>query len=1474
MKRRRVFLTVMTLVLVLVTALGVLSACNPEEQTVKFTVTFKNGETVVKTAEVDSGTQLTAEFFPEDPTPAEGMKFDGWFLESAQIQAGYKVTGNVVFTAKFSEDTPPAPVRVTIEFKLDAESEAVKSVTVDEGAALTAEQIPDAPQAQPAKVFLGWYVGGVDGTKVEAGYVVNENTTAIAEFEDVPFAGFDAAMVGTWTSKDGETTVVITADSITYNTQSGTALCSEEIASTKYYYFTVADTQYLIYEDLNSGHLMVGVKSATERVELSKDGWDEPNPPKDPIEVTIPTDFVGTWVGADMNVVVATDGLTVNGVAAVFYEEPVTSGFGTKTWTFEINSVTYNVDVRVSGTDKALLCIYTDGGDEIELSKYVGIDEEYFGNYIIDENAWALTKLEVKADGITYIVESFGATIEVVATDIKEMEEGGYSFHIPSEEMPFDAALYFKEEKLYFYDGTDEFELTVQGEEPGPVDPAEIPDELIGDWMYDNYSRFVFVSITKDTFTVDGKDFPVADATYDSYDGWVFTIDNTEYNIFIDTYYGGNYIMIGGNPRNTYELIAIPETVTITFKDGSFWNSATLKTVEIPFNTSIPDSEYPSDPEKLAHTFNGWLVDGDESLEDTTKFMKDTDITADWTRVGYVVTFKCDGIDDVVKVVNIESGKATIPASFIPGAMAGDGQTFIGYYNDTTKAEVGLEITEDIEFTAMYVTAESYSGVWYSSDTGKETIVFFSGENNEKITIGVRIQEVDYTVNTDGSITYETGSGYNNMTYTLTVIGEKMLMKYSYFDQYGDSCVDEFILTKGAAVDYAGTYVKFGDGTSKLVISDGGVLINYNGTVQYAKITKTASGNKGSLSFIKTETGSKVTVNIEFDARGNLIITEKSTSVENAYKGLWVKDSAIEKNNSKYTCGNVTLVKHIVNDEPLWVWSNDEEGVYGYVTVDGEVVKDAIITVTFNDVEYPIQITDTSAFKFAGEEKGTYTGSNGEITLDGFGGATVGDATDQKYYLVGADVAVIGETGLKLNYADKTYTVLEADSVQGFYQNQKQYNTSYWLTLDGFGGTISQYGKTASTFYFGTYTLNDDGTVTINDTQYVTSGTYKVEQNGEVLVLADEKGATYYLKDGCSVNSQIAQFTGANNGWWKNDADEYVTIDIENGIISIGDLNEAFDSNWNGTLLSFSKYISGTGNVRYIFTIVDGQLSVKIGDAEALLYTSAPQPVVEADAFKGGWTGDFLALKGVIFYFDGFGKGTYNDTSKIQDIVYTYNADKSQITVAIGQYTHKFTVSGNNLVDNWEDDDYNEGSFTLVPATADAVAGVWNPPADDYNKYVLTFDGFGTVLVQNKSFKGYVRYTLTDNKVTFSANWDDWTCTINGNSMEVKSLDSDGYVSVNCTYTREAAEEPAIFSEDRQGTYTFYHGYWEEDMEIVVDANSITVDGTRYSGDTLVQGDYGMWYLGGASGTEDYRFSWSSIYDAEEGESYTVSKVA
>lgn len=124
---------------------------------------------------------ITAEHLPK--LSADGWNFEGWYDGETKVVVGvYKVTKNVLFIAKWSKSgqTDKPIVTYTVSYSSDkgvTDAELLNPITISEGTAITAEQLPEL--SATGWSFEGWYDGE---TKVIAGYKVTKNITLVAKW--------------------------------------------------------------------------------------------------------------------------------------------------------------------------------------------------------------------------------------------------------------------------------------------------------------------------------------------------------------------------------------------------------------------------------------------------------------------------------------------------------------------------------------------------------------------------------------------------------------------------------------------------------------------------------------------------------------------------------------------------------------------------------------------------------------------------------------------------------------------------------------------------------------------------------------------------------------------------------------------------------------------------------------------------------------------------------------------------------------------------------------------------------------------------------------------------------------------------------------------------------------------------------------------------------------------------------------------
>ena len=824
----------------------------------------------------------------------------------------------------------------------------------------------------------------------------------------------------------------------------------------------------------------------------------------------------------------------------------------------------------------------------------------------------------------------------------------------------------------------------------------------------------------------------------------------------------------------------------------------TVKTVYVRPGAKLADEQLPEEVDKPAYSFAGWYV-GDE-LFDTDEDTVESDVVleADYVRIAYIVKF-VNG-DDEVSVKYIDLGQdAKLSAADIPSApAAGQGEIFLGWYSGSVKAEVNAAISADTVFEAAFVSEASYDGVWYNDELCLMAVLDYEDGINAVNVMGKTNKEFTYDA-ANGSCSYSEGALSSKKTYKLTAVGDVLLIDFTEYDDVEENFVTTtYALTKGAPVDYAGKYVKDGVNSDYITVTDGGVIPYFKSSnIFYARLY--ADGDAYKLAYKNYDYSDLTVADAEIDDKGNIVVTG-GTGVNNSYKGMFVKDvTAVSSYNydSSYYLYDYTLT----GGEHLYVY-NDNFQSFSYATVEGTVELDAVLTVSVGEKEYIVKIVSSYQMEFASDERGVYTGTVEEtettLFLDGFGTATAGGNEESSidYYMIGnTAVFADGDGGAAIvDKAAKTFELAVEDGKQAEFS---EFDGSVKLKLDGYGGVVE---TNYSYRYIGTYEFDADGSaVTITGTDR-SDGVYNVLEGGKVL--ESEDGDTVFIDDSYIVQSGIQAFVGDNDGWWQkeDDASVYVAIDTEKGKITYNGEVKDYETNWNGTKLEFNIYMGSPSykTVYYTVTVVGGKLNISYVDSDETpvteTYVSAPQPVIEKNAFDGVWTGNDMN-----FWFDGYSAVVVDSTKT----TYTVEADVASFSANGVDFTAVF--KGDNLTITWDDGEYN-GNYEAAPAVLDAFAGKWNPPAEEYYQYILTFSGAGVVRVYRETAYSttdvYVKYTVSDGKATFSADYNDWTCTMGvDNTMEVVALDSDGYGVFNDgTFTKETevTESDAI-----AGTYTY-----------------------------------------------------------------------
>lgn len=1275
----------------------------------------------------------------------------------------------------------------TVKF-VDGESE-VKSVSVEEGKTIADADVP-ADLTKDGYVFEGWYVGDVAFDKSAA---ITADVTYSAKWtklHTVKFVDGDET-IKTATVKDGEklTDADIPADL----TASGKAFEGWFDGTTAF------DKDATITADKTFAAKWVGLfnvtfKNGEETIKVAqvKDGAviAAADIPEDPTDDNYA--FIGWFVGET----------AYDSSAAVTSDIVVNAKFGNinktliGTWkggTLDRSSYTYIHYVLVIGADS----IKADLGDGtlVDASNIVWNEDyqtydfnlagdtlysfgEYHGAYSFASADYSvytnLSKLEtgvVSADetalvgtfetkgGVTIGINSTFVTINGVdATEFEYSErDAKYTFYIDdaSASIEYDST----EGQWFYVVGGEKDQLVIAS-----MAPAAIPEAYFGVWSNATIGDY---SVTTITITADG----VFDGGYKI--GKVASADAT--SMTVKSPYGDYIFTLGDGTltmNNGYSDIVLDKNVKVVFIAGEGYQAAIFYVAKVGADGKIDMGSFAlEDPTMAAgYTFKGWFGQDDSTVEfdEDATFTQNTIFVSKIEKTGYVLTFKKSSSDSEPVVVVVDKATGKLAASQIPADLTyEDGSVFAGWYTTAgVKAVADLTITQDTTFIAKSVKESDYEGTWVSTAKGKEAVLVVA---DGKVSFG-EISGVSYTFNADGSISYgKWGDGSAKYSFVLTNSGIKATYRHLDADGYDfEEDVYELVTPKNAGLNsrVAGTYQY--NKSDVIVIDANGIITKFGSSAPvYGFVTGTSTSNltisykasKYSRDYSYTGCSYKVKY---------MIIDKK----------IYVKDvkSAVDYYNTD--AGSIIEFTRMngSKEEKLYTYK------YSYLaTIEGTVADGEIVTVSYTDSEgaksMVIKINGTK-YIVAGAERGTYTGDEGALVLDGFGGATAKKSSSLYYgtYTVDADKNEITfadvDESYSYTYVDGTYSIVESGNV---YTNAK----STWVKN---GYTVADQIESLKGFYKST-----DGThsieivkasskvyVKLDGTVYTAKGNY----NNSILTISVDGKSMTITKDGegiayAGADSSIALAsatltfdvdTTKLEGTWELFDYYYYTFTfgadgklVATRISDYGTHTETVNYTINENVVKFSFYYED-----FICTLADGALAVvddgvSIGSARKIA-----DPIVELDAFEGTWK---TADGKFTFTFDGKGTVTNEDG---QSYAYTIASEKASFSA--GGIDIECTISGNTLTASYDD---GESPFTKTftkeaAATLDAFAGTWvgKPFASEVT---LVCDGKGSGTFAGNA----IAYTVKGDTIEFECGGCACVVTKSGDKLSFTCDDSE-----------------------------------------------------------------------------------------------------
>lgn len=1267
----------------------------------------------------------------------------------------------------------------TVKF-VDGESE-VKSVSVEEGKTIADADVP-ADLTKDGYVFEGWYVGDVAFDKSAA---ITADVTYSAKWTKLHTVKFvdGNETIKTATVKDGEK--LKDADVPADLTATGKAFEGWFDGTTAF------DKDATITADKTFAAKWVGLfnvtfKNGEETIKVAqvKDGAviAAADIPEDPTDDNYA--FIGWFVGEtayDSSAAVTSD-IVVSAKFSTIYK----SYFGT--WhgaTDDWDAISYTVVVDATSITVTIGDADAQAATDIDVDTTDGTvmfklgDTEYMlyanydGNLCIYESSEIKLSAELEGrvhvsstdivgtytteGGHTIVInKTFAKVDDVLGVGFYYSESSGYSWSIGSNysSLTFDSATsswIYKEN----YSSDDDNVIVPE------LVAIDIPAEFIGNW-YGTFESFGSTSYFLVKVTADGV------FAYTPGSGFAKVGVATEYK-------DGKLTVVG-----------LDETITASIADGKLAyksdaaygadcqlekgtvvvfenNYSVFYIAKLGADNKIDQSTFAlEDPTMAAgYTFKGWLSDLDyvTEFDESATFADSAVFVGSSEKTGYVVTFKKTSSDSDPVIAVVEKTNGKLAADQIPAALTyEDGSVFVGWYTSAgVKATADLAITADTTFIAKSVKESDYAGAWVSTEAGKEiTLLVADG----KLTFG-DIANVAYTFNEDGSISYgKWDDGSAKYSFVITTTGIKATYRHLDADGYDfEEDVYELITPKAAGLftRAAGTYQV--NKSDTLVIDANGI------------ITKVGSSSPV-YGFVKGTSASKLTV------------TYKSSKYSSAvnYTACSYKVKYMVINGKIYVKDATSFVEYSNSDngsiyEFTRLNGSTEEKLYTYksayiATITGTFAKDEIVTISYTDSEGEksfVAKIGTGKYIAAGAERGTHTGAEGALVLDGFGKAKLGDAAETDYVVGGQGYILIGEKAYVLK--DGAYTVLtEKDGYQNKFKLDGGVVT---LELDGFGGVIA---KKNSYVYSGTYTVDTaKNEITFADVDekysYVyVDGTYTIVEEGNVYVNTSRT----WVKEGYTVVDHIDEL----QGYYKS-ADGKHSLEIVKASTKL-----------YATLDGSVYFAKGNYNNSVLTISVDGKSMTITKDGTGVLYKGTDESIsfasatltydVDASKLEGTW--ELYHYYYYTFKFGADGKlvatriSEYGTTTKTVDYTVTDNLVKFNFYYC----DYICTFEGGSLT--VLEDNSSIGTARKIaelPVVLDDFAGTWKTSD---GKLSWTFDGKGTVT--NEEGNSFA-YTISNGKAKFVNNALDIECSISGNTMTVSYDDGDAPFSK--TFTKEAA---------------------------------------------------------------------------------------
>lgn len=1034
MTRRKVFIAFAAAVMILVLTAALFVAC---DQTKTYTVTFKDGDTVVKTVSVKDGATIADADLPADPAK-DGAVFEGWFDGDKAFDKTAAITSDATYLAKWTG-------LVTVTFKNG--DEIIKTATVKAGEKIADADIPADPAfATPEYAFGGWFNGEVEFNEDAT---VDSNVVYTAKWNKVAYVV---------TFKNGDEVVKTSYIEIA----EGAKLTAEDLADAA----TKADSVFLGYYD--------GIVKAAADLQVTADR-------------TFVAEFAneqtyaaGYWINTEEHKM-----LTIKSDKKVTYDKfsnkafkydaktgtmKYSDGYGYSKVNYTITVIGDHAIMTESGfdykedpyskdtilekkADAGLAAFYTMGRNKQFIVEDNGIISGYGSNAF--KYGWFYTET---VDGKTVYHFDFIVSTTLVQKTATVDANGNYVV-TGSGETSYNG-IYGKDVDGITYHGDSQYIYGLVGETSTTyvyVDAnndshyATISGELAANSIitvsYGEGKSVVFTITKVAKATADGsfKQASSERGTYNGDKGAIFldgfgkaTVDGAAYSYYIN---GANVVVLSNETATI--------GVTIDTEIGVYLEKTTDGKAQI-FTQS-------------GSTYYTFELDGFGGVNYIYKSSYSTSITRgtyEFSQDGATVTIAKVN-SDVNGTYNIQdSGKVLVESTSERKVFIADGYTvttheqdFVGYYVDANGNAIEITIEDGRIWLAIAGTNKRLTKNWNG------TVLSYSAKDDDA------------------------AEGYTNIysDYTLTLVDGNVVISHGCVTGY-DSSYEEY-LRENKSVTYTKTEKPFAfpesargtwylDDNTVVVIAEKSITVggvegaDYNVTELFGTNYEFTIGGKKYMVYEDAETAGKwyYCAADSYDAI-ELSKTEHAATLD-AFAGSWTRTD----NNSKH------FVFTFDGQGTLTVACDDSS--YNGKTAKYTIVDNKITLSSFVGYDWTFTLTDANTIAVTAIDGDGYTCpdfANGNITKQVSGGAAVtadmqGTYTGTNSYTTNYTL-IVGENSIVYKEVDSSWGVNINDTI-----------TDYTISEDGYTITWTKSGTTYkfmdTGFAYKLYVGTDDYTLT------------------------------------------------------------------------------------------------------------------------------------------------------------------------------------------------------------------------------------------------------------------------------------------------------------------------------------------------------------------------------------------------------------